>query len=400
MQKIRLTDLTIPSLPPGMYWDNLLPGFGVRVGRRSKAFITVRGGQRTTLGRYPDISLKTARSKAAVVLNGSHDATAAKTLEEAVSDYLELYVRPNYRPRSAYNTERLLKGKTAHLEKRYLTTLTAKDFHLIFDTLKPSQANHVFGAYQTFFNWCEKREYCTNPLAKLDKPSKEQGRKRVLTDAELKAIWHACEDDAYGKIVRMLLLTGQRRGEISALESGWLQCQLTASPVDIRQPDINFITFPPNITKNGEEHTIPLSETASAMIAASFRVSQPCADQDDPALPTFRGTNLASPNSNLLFPSSKTGLVIIGFQKMKRELNKRSGVTDWTLHDLRRTFATRLADLGVLPHVIERCLNHTSGTISPLAKRYNRALYLTEMKAAFDVWDAHISRLISATDAT
>jgi integrase len=88
----------------------------------------------------------------------------------------------------------------------------------------------------------------------------------------------------------------------------------------------------------------------------------------------------------------------IGQSQAKIALDKASGVTDWTLHDLRRTFATRLAELGVAPHVIERLLNHVTGSLSPIALVYNKAKYQEEMRAAILLWETQLKKLLSNQD--
>lgn len=364
MQKLHFNDRVIDGLrDPGTYYDLTTKAFGIRVGKTTKAFFCIKdGGRRTPLGRYPETSLQDARNKAKRLLLDAHSTKPSLTLSEALDTYYAAYIDPNYRANTAYKTKLLLQ-KISRLNKRQLPTITSHDINDILDKLAPSQANHVFGALRTFFGWCERRDYiAASPIRKLTKPHKERDRKRTLSDKELIALWNACEDDSFGKIVRLLILTGQRRGEVAALESGWVAD--------------GAITFPPHITKNGEEHTIPLTTQAQATISSP---------------PTTSSTA----NSYLLFPSSKTGTVITGWAKLKEALDKRSGVKHWTLHDLRRTFSTRCAELGVAPHIIERCLNHLTGSISPLARRYNRHTYLEEMRTAFDLWDQHISRLLS-----
>jgi integrase len=100
--------------------------------------------------------------------------------------------------------------------------------------------------------------------------------------------------------------------------------------------------------------------------------------------------------SGTLFPARGTNSSkpFSGWSKSKAALDKLSAVSDWTLHDLRRTFATRLAELGVAPHVIERLLNHVTGTVSGVAAVYNRASYLAEMRAAIEVWEAYLREKI------
>jgi integrase len=401
VQKLHFNDRVIDGLrDPGTYYDLTTKAFGIRVGKTTKAFFCIKdGGRRTPLGRYPETSLQDARNKAKRLLLDAHSTKPSLTLSEALDTYYAAYIDPNYRPNTAYKTKLLLQ-KISRLNKRQLPTITSHDINDILDKLSPSQANHVFGALRTFFGWCERRDYiAASPIRKLTKPHKEKDRKRTLTDKELAAVWNACEDDSFGKIVRLLILTGQRRGEIAALESSWInETPPNGSASRTLDPGITHsITFPPHITKNGEEHTIPLSSMASQLLLVS-PAHRPFHSQ--PSLKSENRTLLSnhyhsSPNSNLLFPSSKTGTVITGWAKLKEALDKRSGVKDWTLHDLRRTFSTRCAELGVAPHIIERCLNHLTGTISPLARRYNQHKYLAEMKEAFDIWDTHITKLVS-----
>ena len=378
---------------PGMYWDASIRAFGVRVGKNTKTFIMVKdGGRRISLGRYPATSLKEARRAALNHQSDAPDIAASQTLRDARQTYMTTYVEPNYKKRTIYVTRRLF-ALTDGIEDKQLSELTAADFTAILDNLRPSQANHLYGVLKTFFGWCERRDLvAASPIRKLTKPHKEKERKRTLTDAELKAIWNACLDDSFGKIVRMLILTGQRRGEIAALERGWINENTAAKRDGAENPFLGFsysITFPPHITKNGEEHTIPLTRTTASILSLLHSAGPATPHKSSPS------DRIPSPNSNLLFPSPKTGKVLIGFQKMKRKLDKRSGIKGWTLHDQRRTWSTKSAELGTPPHVIEKCLNHLTGSISPLARRYNQHQYLAEAKEAFERYEAYISRLIS-----
>jgi integrase len=111
-------------------------------------------------------------------------------------------------------------------------------------------------------------------------------------------------------------------------------------------------------------------------------------------LPSDR--SLDKPSRTILFLArGSTSRPFTGWSKGKAALDKVSGVKDWTLHDLRRTFATRLAELGVAPHVIERLLNHVTGTLSPIALIYNKAKYQEEMRAAIDLWEAKLKTVLN-----
>jgi integrase len=397
--RIELTDLAIRALKPTgkqeVYLCSKTPNFGVRVSQKgTKSFFVLldKPRRRVHLGKFPAKSLQDARKEAKRLSLTPEPQGSSQTISEAFETYLASYIKPSYRPRPAAEVERLIRKHAKPLWNHAINTLEAKHFTPILDALKPSEANHLYGVLRTFFNWCDRRDYGPNPLRKLPKPHKEKSRSRVLSEAELKKIWHACEDDSFGKIVRMLILTGQRRGEIAALQTEWISEKPHASHDGAADYTSYSITFPPHITKNGEEHTIPLSPLSIAIIQAATRSLSPPSQITEPQPQTVR---TSSPNSTLLFPSERTGKVLIGFQKLKRELDKRSGVTGWCLHDLRRSFSTIHAEIGTPPYITEALLNHkTSEHLTPIARVYNRYRWLKEMREAMDNYDAHLRRVL------
>ncbi|MGZ9089359.1 MAG: site-specific integrase [Rhodoplanes sp.] len=181
----------------------------------------------------------------------------------------------------------------------------------------------------------------------------------------MSAVYRACDAlGAFGLLVRLCLLTGQRRGEIGALRWDY---------IDRRN---KLVTLPSSLTKNNREHTFPLGKQALAIIDA---------------LPQ-RG--------DYLFPGRNHQQAFQGWAKSKARLDQiveaNGGVVSpWTLHDLRRTFATNLAALNTPPHIVERILNHASGTISGVAAIYNRHAYLDEMRAAVMAWENRLSEIAS-----
>ena len=228
--------------------------------------------------------------------------------------------------------------------------------------LKHSEFNHRLACAKTFFTWAQKKHYITeNPTVGLT-PHTTTSRSRVLTDAELRAVWRATEDadGHFGALVRLLLLTGMRRGECAALRSSWVRG--------------STIVLPKEATKNNREHTFPLSGLATSILAEA-------APDDD---------------CELFFPArGKPGTPFNGWSKCKVALDKRCKIAPWTLHDLRRTFATNLAALGTPIHVTEKLLNHVSGTVSGVAAIYNRHAYMDEMRAAIDAWEKRLSVIIA-----
>ena len=181
-------------------------------------------------------------------------------------------------------------------------------------------------------------------------------RTRVLSDEELKSTWRACEvsevSSHFATIVKLLILTGQRKSEIGALQYSWINF------------DDHSITIPSGVAKNRREHTVPFGKLGGELLSANGH------------------------QGSLWFPArGKPDQPFNGWSKSKDALDRFSGVRHWTLHDLRRTFATRLANLGVAPHIIERLLNHSTGIISGVAATYNRARYLPEMRQAIELWE-------------
>jgi integrase len=213
-------------------------------------------------------------------------------------------------------------------------------------------ADRARTALSAFFAWAIREGYDlpANPVAGTHRHN-GKARERVLTDAELSAIWRACDDSDYGRIVRLLILTGQRREEIGGLRRNEI--------------DTDRISLPGERTKNKREHIIPLSAQAIAL------------------LPERGGDWVFGTRGFVRWSHGKSAL------------DAASGVAGWRLHDLRRTVATMMADkLGVLPHIIEAILNHYTGHRAGVAGIYNRARYEGEMREALAKWSDHIRQIV------
>jgi integrase len=223
----------------------------------------------------------------------------------------------------------------------------------------------------TFFTWAldHKDQYVnSNPAAGIKACAESSSRERVLAEAELREVWRACLDDDYGRIVKLLMLTGQRKTEIGDLN--W-------SEVNEAQRQIELLGAR---TKNKRPHVVPLSKHAWA------------------ALPKKRK------DRDQVFGRRAHGFS--GWSKSKRELDERiaaarntaglkTPMPPWTIHDLRRTFVTHVLDRKLaLPHVVEACVNHISGHKAGVAGVYNKANYADEKRAAMDEWGKHVHRIV------
>jgi integrase len=194
-----------------------------------------------------------------------------------------------------------------------------------------------------------------SPITGLKAPTKEESRDRVLEDDEIVRLLRACRNDVYPfrQFVPILLATAQRRGELA--EMRW-------SEVDL---DAKQWVIPADRSKNGKPHVVPLSPYALDALNE---------------VPRFL-------DCDYVFTTTRNSPVS-GFSKMLRRLSEGSQTSDWRLHDLRRTAASGMARAGVAPHVVEKVLNHISGTISGVAAVYNRYAYDAEKRAALDDWGA------------
>jgi integrase len=228
----------------------------------------------------------------------------------------------------------------------------------------PFRANRALAAIKKLFAWSLDRGLIEiNPIAGIRPPTKERSRDRVLSDGEIGRLWSASEELGYpfGPLLQLLLLTAQRRGEVAKMR--W-------SHVDFER---RIWTIPSEAAKNGRAHEVPLSD----MVLDVFR-----------GLPTFV-------RSDFVFTTTGRS-PISGFGRMKRNLDAKMGVTGWRLHDLRRTAASGMARLGTAPHVIEKVLNHVSGTISGVAAVYIRHGFKEEKAEALLRWVSHLAHVASA----
>lgn len=380
-----LNDLSIRKLPVpvegvAQHPDGKLPGFGVRVTANGvKSFYLAYRhegkNRRLNLGRYPATSLQKARGKAYAALSELEDGNdpsgeIAKT--ESFSAALDAFVRNHCqrhnRASTAAETERLLRVYfLPGWKNRNVRAITKSDVAAALEPIlkrgAQGSARHAFAAVRKLFNWMVEQGLIeTSPCAGSKAPGKAGSRDRVLDDAELILIWNTAASIGlpFGPIVQLLMLTAQRRGEVVAM--AWEEID----------KEKGVWTIPGERTKNGKSHAVPLSKGALGVLASIPETGSP-----------------------YVFPArGKPDQSYSGYSKGKRELDAAAELHDWTLHDLRRTAATGMAKLAIAPHVVERVLNHVSGTFAGVAGVYNRFRYDDEMRAALDQWDDHLRRIL------
>ena len=388
MARKKLTDAAVkrlkaPDIGRVEYWDAMLPGFGLRItdkGAKSWVVMYRMGGRlrRLTLGSYPAISLKDARREAGKamrdVAQGNDPATMkaiarrqrADTFEEIAEEFIERYVKRNTRSWKA--TESILKRNVISAwGVRPIGEISRRDvieaLDKVMDRGEPYAANRLLAAVRKLFNWALERDIIeTSPVANIKAPGREVQRERVLSEGEIKTLWEACERAGYpyGPLVKMLLLTAQRRDEVATMR--WSDIE----------PEAKLWTIPREHTKADRAHEVPLSPLALEILEA---------------LPRFAGP--------YIFTTTGGERPVSGFSKGKKSLEKLSGMEDWRLHDLRRTAATNMAGLTVPVDTIGRVLNHAQRGVTAV---YDRHSYLPEKCRALDVWASKLASIIRPRD--
>jgi integrase len=368
MPKMHMTDLAVQRLStPGTYFDASTPAFGLRVGKNRKAWFVIRGKERlrTTVGRYPDMSLADARKKGKALLLLTPERNDGVRFEQAYEEYKEAIA--DLKPRTRLDYKRILdKYYLPRFKTSKLRELAYEHISVVAKGLSPSEKRHYFAVGRTFFKWCVKppRRYIPHsPLEGVEiKPGGK--RKRTLSPTELPIVWTAANEQGYphGSVVQLILLTGQRRGEIANLRWPW-----------INEKD-KTITLPEWITKNSKEHTFPYDGEVQKI------------------LDTIPRRN----STDLLFPSRDSDeRPVSGWSKFKKELNELiKGVPNFTLHDLRRTMRTIHASIGTPANIGERLINHAAAVQTDVEAVYDLYRYLPEMRQAVDRYEAHLSQLL------
>jgi integrase len=387
MPRIRLTKSAIDTLPTPksdlVYWDAGCPGFGVKVtpkGRKVFIILYRTGGagsklRKYTIGPYGRVTLHQARVAAqkvfAAKLEGRDPAAEKReakrrVVADRVEDLLEAFIAQRLsKNRSVAEISRLLRREVGKpWAGRSVHEITKRDVVEVVSAIEqrgaPGTANKTLKSIKTFLRWCVGRAVLDrSPAEGVPLPAKEVARDRVLDDMELAQVILAARKigGPYGCIVELLALTGQRRQEVAGLRR---------EELDLAQ---RIWTIPKARTKNTKAHIVHLSKQALAVLKR--------ADQREPLVLSPLGTKTFQ-----------------NFTHAKRLLDHLSGVTGWRLHDLRRTGVSGMARLGVAPHVADKILNHQTGTISGVAAVYQRHEFLSERRAALDLWGAHVAELI------
>lgn len=378
MPTLHLTDRGLRGLAVPVrteYWDEALPGFGVRVSPTGDKtyflmYWSLGRRRRLTLGKYPELALadarREARAKLGAVASGRDPAPPVREegqtykVSDLAREYLDLYAKP--RKRTWKEDERQLTKDVLPV----LGRLPARDIrraHVreLLDRIvargTPIAANRVKAVMSKMFAWALERDLVElNPCAGLSRPAPERKRDRVLAEAELVRLWWAVgeEEPAIRDAFRLLILTAQRRGEVRQLAG--------------EQIHADVWTIPAELAKNNHSHVVPLAAQALAILAPLGRSGPLLRSSRRPDEPLAKDT----------------------LSQAARRIGNRLGFT-FSPHDLRRTAATRMRGLGISRFLVERILNHTDHTVTGIYDLYSN---LPEKREALQRWADHVERLV------
>jgi len=367
--------------------------YGVKYSIRGKS-------KKHTLGRAVAGNLQAMRLEASGILAKAHqgvdavaevkaaaEATARlKTLGQLVPEYLSVREKGDgkrwkpLRPKSLTGVQHFLSKSWAPLHGEPVETITRQQIKArleeIADESGAVSANRAHAALSGFYGWAIDMDHHkgANPTADI-KPFEETPRTRYLSEPELVDVWQECGDDDFGRATKLLMLTGCRREEIGGLE--WGEALLFAKNPHCPNGQIEL---PAHRVKNKQEHIVPLSKPALAILQACER------DRHESRRHVFGGAGLTSWH--------------YGKQKLDKRIAERriaegrAPMEHWVIHDLRRSFVTQLNELGIAPsHIIESLVNHISGAAkNGVAGTYNRARYLKERQKALEHWGEVLTR--------
>jgi integrase len=381
-------DTDAPSVGHSEIGDCIVPGLRLRIKSTGiKTFLVrKRIGSRVQAVQIGDFdplrfNLRDARTKAQAVIEllGDENRQAppqANQKTDTIRRMFDRYLVAKSQLRTVRETERIFKRHILPVfGDRRPETVTRSEVTLLIDGINtPSMARAVAAQFSSFFTWLQPRcdSLATNPCAHAGKPPAIPSRERVLTNAELRALWKIVSRDAgqFSRGVQMLLLTLQRRSEVFGAD---------CSEFDLAS---SCWTIPAARTKNRRAQEIPLSAEALRVVARQ----------------------IGERTAGKLFPAKgKPEHSLTGFAKcwtpIRRSVDRELGITAerFTLHDLRRTGATCMQRLGIKIEVTEAVLNHVSGSRSGIVGVYQRYAYRDEKRQALEAWAAELRKIVKAS---
>ena len=388
-------------------FDALAPGLCLRVtesGTKTwSCYYRLHGtNKRHTIGPWPAIKVAEARDRAREVKEQARAGVDPKTVVDAARDsakakaetaehttfgiIAELYIRreccdennqPKRLKRGPAYAAVIRRELIPQWKDRQIAELRRGDLTIITDAIidsgRPAAALRVFEITKTLFNWAADRgDIEMSAFAAMRPPVSKVARDRVLTDTEIPLVWHGADalEYPFGTLVKLLLLTGQRRDEVAGMS--W-------SEIDLEKKEW---VIPARRSKSQREHSVFLSSLAMEILESLPRFTQ-----GDYLLTTTGGQK---PSSG--FSKGKARLDTKMLEIQQEDDEAAEPIPAWRFHDLRRTCRTGLAMLGCSEIVSERILNHAPKGLSGV---YNRFQYADEKRGGLERWARHVAGLLT-----
>lgn len=381
-----------------LVWDDALPGFGyrIRAGGKRTFIVQYRVGtkqRRDTLGAASVLTLDEAKALARSALGkvaNAIDPKAEKSKARAAAGVTLGTLAPRFldvkegqlKPRSFDEVRRHMLTHWKPLHGLPVAGIGRADVAARLGALAkengPVAADRARAALSGFFTWAIREGLVdVNPVVATNRPAEPKSRERVLSDVELVEVWQACRNDDYGRIVRLLILTGQRREEVGAM---------TWAELDV---DKALWAIPGARAKNHRPHEVPLSDAALSILGDVRRRADRgfLFGQGEGA---FSGWSKSKERLDARILAARRAAA----EKAGEDPAKVQPIVPWVLHDLRRSATTGMADIGIDPHVIEAVLNHVSGAKAGVAGVYNRSRYTPQKREALNRWADHVTGLV------
>jgi len=411
-----LTDRKIASLKPAKerteYWDDGTPGFGLRVSPEGTKtfFLMYRFAglrRRLKLGRYPEVPLFEARKNAkkalATVSEGKdpvqekkaneararRERLAAVSFDQLAQQYIAEYAKVN---KKAWQEDerlinRLLRPEFGSLNVKEITRFHVRSFLRGTAADGPVQANRAHACLRKIFNWAIKEEIVdleSNPASGISSPGgREHPRERSLSDAEIREVWKELESNTTlpKRALQLVLLTGQRPGEVAGIEL----------------EELNFKEklweLPGHRTKNGLTNLVPLNHQAIRVLEKQREGLEYQKQRREARGETALESGFVFPCRHRL---KNKPMSVYALDREARGIWRKLGIPAFTPHDLRRTCSTKLGEMLVPGHLIDRIINHKPSGITD--RVYNKYDYLKEKREALDAWGALVARIVSGLE--
>jgi integrase len=390
MPKIPFAARTLEALKPTPdaqidYFDKSLPGFYLRIsprGRKTFGVMYRHAGRvrRMTFGTFPPLTLADARERAKDELRKAakgEDPAAQKasdrkseTFDALAADYLERYAKRT--KKSWKEDDRIIKNKLnpaiGNITARLVARAQMRELLEKIAMSAPIEANRTLATARKIFNWALSQDLVeVNPCHGIPAPGVEHRRERVLSEEEIKKLWKEFEKERHGvgATFKLRLITAQRGGEVFSIE--WKDLDLEGG----------WWTIPGEKSKNGLAHRVPLL-SAAVKILEGVREKQK--------------KSKTKKHSAWVFPARSGGGHLGTVQKSVEKIRERSGIKDFTAHDLRRTAASMMTGMGIPRLTVSKILNHVEPGVTAV---YDRHSYDREKREALEAWSHRLQLMVS-----